>query len=378
VAILIQMRGTNPSQARAWLSTVWKREKAELRHDLLESLATNLSSEDEPFLESALDDRSEKVRTGAASLLARLPQSALAGRMRARAEAMLAYEPEGRGGRLGRTTRALHHTSAGAKLVITLPGDLESDWIRDGIVATPAGVSQEIGGRAWWMQQVLGLIPPDHWAEQFDCAPDALIAAAMRTEWSMQIVEAWSRAALLHHDATWAGPLWDWWLDTASRSARGRDATQRHMLQALLALLPPAEAERRILPLLNGDAQFGKATEPHDPFWRTLITALPAPWSEAFSAACLDGLYRFIAAGPAGHVLAGSIWFHHLDAVSIGIAPTLLPRELMRWQAPDLVAELPSRDSRRDPAAQRWAETLAHFVETLRLRHRVYRELSQG
>ena len=78
------LRRSEPAEARAWVEQAIDREKPEHRIGLLKALEVGLEPQDEPFLESRLDDRSEQVRATAAALLARLPSSALAGRMQER------------------------------------------------------------------------------------------------------------------------------------------------------------------------------------------------------------------------------------------------------------------------------------------------------
>ena len=110
-------------------------------------------TDDEAFLESCLNDRSAAVGRAAAGLLCRLPGSALAGRMRARASAMLALDK--------------------ARLVCTPPPAIDRDWERDGIPEQPpAGQGQ----RAFWVETVLASIPPSHWQAGFGLTPSTLVA----------------------------------------------------------------------------------------------------------------------------------------------------------------------------------------------------------
>ena len=67
---LRQVRASDPARARSLVERVWNSEKAEIRGDLIQTLKVNLSLDDEPFLEAALDDRSAGVRLFAQSALA--------------------------------------------------------------------------------------------------------------------------------------------------------------------------------------------------------------------------------------------------------------------------------------------------------------------
>jgi Family of unknown function (DUF5691) len=73
LAALTQWRQIQPAEARQAVAASWKQDKADNRQAWLEVLETNLSLEDEEFLEVALFDRSEPVREQAANLLRQLP-----------------------------------------------------------------------------------------------------------------------------------------------------------------------------------------------------------------------------------------------------------------------------------------------------------------
>src|SRR5439155_17535134 len=111
--VLRNMREIDPPTARDWLAEIWKQEKAEARTAFITTFEVNLSSEDEPFLEKALDDRSTNVQSIAVSLLARIPGSALAQRMCSRADAIL--------------------THIKGKITITMPQAIDEHWKHDGL-----------------------------------------------------------------------------------------------------------------------------------------------------------------------------------------------------------------------------------------------------
>jgi Family of unknown function (DUF5691) len=73
LAALTQWRQIQPASAREAVVANWKQDKAESRQAWLEVFQTNLSLDDEEFLEVALFDRSEPVRQMAANLLRQLP-----------------------------------------------------------------------------------------------------------------------------------------------------------------------------------------------------------------------------------------------------------------------------------------------------------------
>jgi hypothetical protein len=89
LSLLTDLRATEPDFARTLIEDTWKDEQAATRASFLDTLHNGLSSADEPLLERALDDRAATVRAVAATLLDRLPDSARAGRMAARAKPLV-------------------------------------------------------------------------------------------------------------------------------------------------------------------------------------------------------------------------------------------------------------------------------------------------
>lgn len=76
-AALQQMRQQDPAKAREWLEQSWPEENANTRAELLKQLDGTVQPEDEPFLISAGNEKSQKVKDAAISLLQQLPSSSL-------------------------------------------------------------------------------------------------------------------------------------------------------------------------------------------------------------------------------------------------------------------------------------------------------------
>lgn len=75
VRFLEERRKLDPDPARALLEAAWPQQDAEARVRLLIALQTGLGTADEPFLASLAKDRSPRVRSMAAQLLGRFPNS---------------------------------------------------------------------------------------------------------------------------------------------------------------------------------------------------------------------------------------------------------------------------------------------------------------
>ncbi len=202
---LVILRRSDPLAARDWVAQIFTKEKSNHRVKLLEAFETGLCDDDEAFLESCLNDRSSAVGAAAARLLCRLPRSALAGRMRDRAAAILAVETKG---------LILEKT----KLVCTPPQEIDRDWERDGIAKrSPSGV----GERAFWTERVLAAVPPSFWPGHFGLEPAALITAVADDPFAASVVAGWAEAAVLfaasdRASAEWLVPLWRHWVAAVS------------------------------------------------------------------------------------------------------------------------------------------------------------------
>jgi hypothetical protein len=340
-AIFACARAADPALAREWLAAVWRQEKPDLRVELLQALDAGLSSADEPLLEAALDDRSANVRSAAACLLARITGSGLATRMRDRAEALLAWKS--------------------GKLLVVPPTAVDKDAQHDGIVAKPPS---DTGERAWWLKQILGLVPPTHWTERFGVTSAELLASAQADQWAAAVVGGWSNATILHRAASWMLALWDWWLQvrlgTTSRAARKKlqAALEDVRENELLTLMPAPEAERRALQLFDHPDLVELDLS-------ATLTALPVLWSSQFGAAYLQQLRSYTATLAGRKPDYSDAWLETLEHAATALPLACLSQALEPWQLtePD------------NWYLQRWNDEIETFTETLRLRQRLAEEI---
>ncbi|MGC9505127.1 DUF5691 domain-containing protein, partial [Baaleninema sp.] len=186
LVLLQRLRETQPEKAREFVESTWQQDKAFDRSEFLKTFAVGLSDADEPFLETALDDKSKQVRAVAADLLARLPHSGLCRRVTERVEKMLSLSKRGKS----------------VKLRVTLPTALDAAAKRDGINSKKP---TKIGEKAWWFLQQLAMVPPTRWTTS--ATPNTLVKAALESEWAGVLLEGWAVATTRHPDADWAEAL---------------------------------------------------------------------------------------------------------------------------------------------------------------------------
>jgi hypothetical protein len=337
--ILRRLRAVEPEKARAWLQKTWKQEKAEIRNAFLETLEIGLSPNDEPFLEMALDDRALSVRSRAASLLARLPDSALLQRMRQRAQQMIVRQ-EG-------------------KVVVEPPQQLEKDWLRDGIEEKPA---QKISARSWWMLQVLSFLEPAFWEDHLGAQPADLFTLLADDPWEIQVMEGWSKAALSYHAANWIIPLWNWWHAHYQQAATEKVLTSYTYREQLLRQMPASVAERTLLKMLHAyDGQ------PNNDCWE-LLAEVPRPWNLEFARTYLQLLRGHC---PVTKITAESFnpyadpWINDLPSLGLALPISCADEVAHLWELPD---------------DQRWGiryirNQLNECIATIRMRKQIEEEI---
>jgi len=180
-ALLAAVRAVDPAPGRSLVVSTWPTDKADDRAAFVDILATEVSMDDEPFLEErARLDRARDVRRAATAALAHLPGSRLAARMRERA---LAHVVAGPGGRLA----------------VRLPAELPDDWAADGVERS---TRRPGGERAWWLRQVVAAAPLDTWGP----APQA-VAGAAGIDHGDALLPGWALAANRQRRADWAEAL---------------------------------------------------------------------------------------------------------------------------------------------------------------------------
>jgi len=338
--ILRRLRSFDAAKARTWLEGVWKQEKAEARLELIKTLEVGLSSEDEAFLEKALDDRAASIKAVVPAMLAHIPASAFVQRMTSRADAIL--------------------TNVEGKLKLKLPSAFDKTWLRDGIVEKP---QSGVGERAWWMMQILGCIPPSHWEGQFGLAPAALIAMAEVDKFGASLIEAWSRAAQLFDAQQWIEPLWDWW-HRQTRKLKFRSTTRLDLRGDLMKHMPSTLVESKVLPMMLNH------TLPENADWKDLLSGLPSPWSSEFSNTYLQTLRSHIASlklGSKNYYPYMDAWFETLETAATQLPPACFAAALATWP-------LPEDESWQH---QQWHEQLQTFTNTLRIRQRLLEEFKK-
>ncbi|MCP2729926.1 DUF5691 domain-containing protein [Limnofasciculus baicalensis] len=184
-----QLRTENPGDAREKLTKIFPQEKLDQQLAFLEIFQTGLNMDDEPFLESLLDNKYQKIQQKAAELLAHLPGSRLSQRMAKRITSALIMK---------QNRNRLH-------LDFTLPNGNDEAMTRDGINGKQP--PKLLGEKAWKILQIVASTPLSFWTEINRISPTEWIQAAKRSEWDRTLVDAWVVAALRQKNPDWAEAL---------------------------------------------------------------------------------------------------------------------------------------------------------------------------
>ena len=277
-------------------------------------MAVGLGADDEPFLESVLNDRSAQVRAAAAPLLARIEGSAFATRMEERVDGMLGFS---------------------LPLRISLPRDLDAAWQRDGVPRNPP---RGTGAKAFWLASTVALVRPRHYQQRFSATPAKIVAAAARNDESAALLQGLTEATVLFQDPAWAGALYDAWV------ARKDDHAP---FWRLLQNMEQAGIEARV------QAMFTRPDSSRVPL-KSLLSSLRIPWSAMFSTGFVEHARR-TSADP------------DLDAWEVAakaVAPEAIPQLAAVLERPNLEP--------LDPCDER---TLDEAREALRIRRILHQEI---
>lgn len=261
--LLRRWRRVDADAARAALEAVWASELAKEREAFCAALAVGLSLGDEPFLEAALGDRAQGVRSCAMALLMRMLESRLCQRMGARSQRFVQITGKG----------------SAREIRVTLPEKFEQDWAKDGIgKKSPQGKGQ----KAWWLEQLVAYTPLAVWNGGVDNeGPDAVARAIAQAlpghDWQEPLLLGWSQAARRQQNRVWAEVLIE------SFNLQEFDP---EVLAELFELLPQQPCET----LLQTKLPTASAKPKLLGQWLALVSHCERNWSLAFSQLVLEQL----------------------------------------------------------------------------------------
>ncbi|MCU0451220.1 MAG: DUF5691 domain-containing protein [Bernardetiaceae bacterium] len=188
---LTQVRQRDPVLAVAMIQAVWKQENANFRADVVRLLAVNLSAADEPFLQSIVTDKSQRVREAALALLLSLPDSA---QVRQATEFVLACVQ-------WKQEKKLLGLISKNTLEITPPASLPHALKALGV--DPVSSQKGLSDGQYQLQQLIELVPPAAWEAHLAKKPEEIVK--MLAEAPMKLYRAaFEEAVIRFRAADWA------------------------------------------------------------------------------------------------------------------------------------------------------------------------------
>ncbi|GAA4058884.1 DUF5691 domain-containing protein [Actinomadura miaoliensis] len=364
VAYLTALRGTDPAAAREALRETWGREPAPDRTAFLATFEHGLSADDEEFLESALEDRGKDVRQIAADLLARMPGSAYAARMAARARACVHAEE--------RTVQGRRRTW----VLVEPPRTHDEDLARDGVPFHPTGSfapggrsGGPVGTRAAWLREILARTPLSAWTDLFGLPPMEIVCLPVAdaaehkgrkdrdgaegrdggdARSARDVHIGWARAALRQRDVAWARAL----------LKGGVMVDEPEALADLLRVLPDDERDQAAADLIRWVEG--------DPDLLRVLERIPGPWTGQLA----DAVVITLAAAAERRAQSHE---HTLTQLCRLADQRLSPAAAPRLEAVAARFGAPATGAHTTGAA---GHALTELTETLRFRHEMLKELS--
>jgi hypothetical protein len=165
------------AHAREAVISHWSGEDAPMREAIMKEITENPLPEDESWLQQqALGDRRQEIRELAAACLACLQDTAFRKRALDRLR-----------NRVGIQRRLL-------KRLITVdpPDAFDPSWAADGIKEKPP---QGTGEKAWWLRQMVSLLPLDEWPALLNCSEADVFSLPVESDWKDPLLLGWLDSA---------------------------------------------------------------------------------------------------------------------------------------------------------------------------------------
>lgn len=270
MAWFLHARTVDPDRAREAAAAIWKESPAAFRTELMAAISMTVTPGDEGFCEEGLDDRAEGVRMGAAEALSRLPGSAYAARMAARARSAVTVgelEPGALHRLLRRTIRTLRVT----------PYEPDESAVRDGLSRKLSSAER--------LTRLVAAVPPTAWPSLVGVTAAELVT--------------------LHQDE----PQWNLVGGVGTATLRHADAETAN------ALVAAGVVDPRLVALLSTDALLSVLSQVPTTVLGTVVDRISRPWPPQVATAVGQQLV-----GPKGHEARPEVWTLFSRAVPLRLA----------------------------------------------------------
>jgi Family of unknown function (DUF5691) len=172
-----------------------------------------------------------------------------------------------------------------ARIEVALPEDPIA-WFKANEIEIdnpPRNATQSVGPKAWFLKEMISLLPINHWNELWQRSPIEIIRAGDESEWRESFVLGFVSAVQRDRDSAWIEALVTF---TAS------DPGQAPLLE-LVRYLPAARLEALSLRALEADP--AGLSDGHPAFH--LLLAHRSPWSDRLSRTVVNSVKKRINRG---------------------------------------------------------------------------------
>ncbi len=193
--VLQQLRSSDAAQAREWLQATWAVENANMKTDLLGAFSINLSNDDVHWLETLLNEKSQKVKDQALQLLKQIPASAIVQKYQQFLTQAVTVKKE----------RALLGLSSKTLLDFKLPDAVDENIFKSGI--EKLSNRKEFNDDEFMIFQVMQFVPPVFWEKHFLITPAEIIQLFQKEDTTKKFIPAIVIATVQFRDVNWANAL---------------------------------------------------------------------------------------------------------------------------------------------------------------------------
>ncbi len=349
---LRQLRSHDPEFALRLLQSVWKSEQPSSRVALMRALEVRLSMDDEPFLETALDDRNNAVRKKASDLLTTMPESRLCQRMARNTESLLEWvsaqsengeneNDKNEGNANEGDANEQNAKKRNASITVHFPDELSPEMQRDGVLKRT--IKDDSRRRRMELLDMVTAVPLNVWTERWQVTPDEIVQAVQQSRWPRTLTQALVQAAERQQNHVWVDALLE-------------HAEFKLPAIKLIGLLTPAKFDALIERIDVGVDADNPLNKSHP-----LVTAVRRwvpPWSESLSKRWLDHL-------------ESQMPFDE-ENVNVDSLVRTATKQFVRCCAPSLIDEAIDRlEALKKSCPKSWGPTVEQSLATVKMRRKM-------
>jgi len=327
---LLETRKRDPAMAREMLIATWAVENANIRAELLKQLEANISDEDIEWLETLLNEKSQKVKDEAMRLLKMLPGSnILKLYLQIIQEAVQLKKEKG-------------FLGIGSKLAlhIQLPVIAEDTVFKSGI--DKLSKDKKVADDDYVLLQLISEVLPKMWEEHFNTSPENIISYFEKEEKTKQFLVSIAVATLKFKDSNWA-------LEFANHCSV--------FFGDLIPLLPIKKQEEYIIKHLTAAHDILDCALKMKQEWSILFAKKVITYAEAGIAQWLNGQYNFSTNYKYNNK---SFYKSNIQMIPVGLLPYLNSR-------PQNGAEMEE---------YKWEENTGYLIKLITLKQNIYKSFA--